>query len=103
MTSAMEAVARRRARAVDLRFDMPATLAPPADSPPRYQWPRLLEYSDFADWAGISRRFAPLYRQAASLGADSPLKAEARQIAAAHSDPLALASAALKLVQQQVR
>jgi transglutaminase-like putative cysteine protease len=103
MTPAMEAVARRRARAVDLRFDMPGTIAPPADSPPRYLWPRLLEYSDFADWAAISRRFAPLFRQAATLAADSPLKAEARQIAAAHSDPLARASAALKLVQQQVR
>ena len=49
------------------------------------------------------RHFAPLYRQAATLGAGSPLEAEAKRIAAAHSDPLDRASAALKLVQQEVR
>ena len=103
MTPDMAAVAKRQARAVDLRFDMPPIVNPPADAPPRYRWQRFLEYSDFADWAAISRRFAPLYGQAATLSADSPLKGEARRIAAAHSDPLARASAALKLVQQQVR
>jgi hypothetical protein len=103
MTPDIEAIARRQAKGVDLRFDMPASIAPPAEAPPRYRWQRVLEYSDFADWAAISRRFAPLYKQAATLTAGSPLKAEAGQIAAAHPDPLARAAAALKLVQQQVR
>jgi hypothetical protein len=62
-----------------------------------------VEYSDFPDWAAVSRRFAPPYAKAAKLDAGSPLKEEARKIAAAHSDPLNRASAALRLVQQEVR
>ncbi|HKQ94640.1 MAG TPA: DUF3857 domain-containing protein, partial [Aestuariivirgaceae bacterium] len=103
MTPDMAAVAERRARTVTLRFDNPATLIPPNDAPPRYRWQRALEYSDFPDWTAISRRFAPLFRQAATLGAGSPLMTEARRIAAAHSDPLARMRAALRLVQQEVR
>lgn len=103
MTPDLAAVAERRGRAVTLRFDNPALLVPPNEAPPRYQWQRILEYSDFADWAAISRAFAPLFRQAATLDAGSPLRAEARRIAAAHADPLARAAAALRLVQQEVR
>lgn len=103
MTSDLVAVAERSARSIDLRFDNPAMLAPPNDAPPRFRWQRILEYSDFPDWTAISRQFAPLYRQAATLGADSPLKVEARRIAAAHPDPLGRARAALRLVQQEVR
>jgi hypothetical protein len=62
-----------------------------------------LEYTDFADWAAVSRHFTPLYAKAATLPADSPLRGEASRIAAAQADPLARASAALKLVQQDVR
>lgn len=103
MTPDMTTVAERRGRTVTLRFDNPPLLAPPNTAPPRYRWQRILEYSDFPDWAAISRHFAPLYRQAATLDVDSPLKAEARRIAAAHSDPLARMQAALRLVQQEVR
>lgn len=63
----------------------------------------MVEYSDFSDWDAISRHFAPLFTKAAKLDPGSPLKAEARRIATAHSRPLDRASAALKLVQQQVR
>jgi hypothetical protein len=103
MTPDMAAVARRGVRAIDLRFDNPAMLMPPNDAPPRYRWQRIVEYSDFADWAAISRHFAPLFRQAATLAAGSPLRAEAARIAAAHSSPLDRAKAALALVQQEVR
>jgi transglutaminase-like putative cysteine protease len=103
MTPDFAAVAERSARAVSLRFDNPAMLIPANDAPPRYRWQRILEYSDFADWAAISRHFAPLYARAAALSADSPLRAEAGRIAAAHADPLARAGAALRLVQQEVR
>lgn len=103
MTPDMVAVAERSARGVSLRFDNATLLVPPNNAPPRYRWQRILEYSDFADWAAISRHFAPMYRRAATLDVGSPLRAEATRIAAAHSDPLARARAALRLVQQEIR
>jgi len=90
-------------RAIDFRFDNPAGLSPPKDAPARYQWQRALEYTDFTDWAALSRHFAPLFGRAARLDADSPIKREASRIAIAQTSPLDRASAALKLVQQDVR
>lgn len=90
-------------RTVDLRFDNPPTVSPPKDAPARYRWQRALEYSEFADWPAVSRHFAPLYAKAATLDANSALRREAARIAAANATPLARASAALKLVQQDVR
>ncbi|WP_265530492.1 DUF3857 domain-containing protein [Sphingomicrobium marinum] len=81
----------------------PDVLNPPSGAPPRFNWTRLIEYSDFKDWADVSRTLFPLYRETAKLAADSPLKAEAARIMAAHGTPMARAQAALKLVQQQVR
>lgn len=90
-------------RAVDFRWDNPPVASPPKDAPMRYQWQRALEYTDFADWAALSRHFAPLYVKAAALAPDSAVKREASRIAAVHASPLERASAALKLVQQDVR
>ncbi|WP_294275122.1 DUF3857 domain-containing transglutaminase family protein [uncultured Sphingomonas sp.] len=84
-------------------FDNPATLTPPKDAPPRYQWQRVAEYSDFGDWPSVSRHFAPLYAKASMLPPTSPLRQEAARIAAAHAKPLDRAAAALKLVQQDIR
>lgn len=95
--------AKRGLRSVTVDLDNPAALAPPKDSPPRFRWQRAVEFSDFTDWSSLSRHFAPLYVGAAALPANSPLKAEARRIAAAHLDPFDRANAALELVQQQVR
>ncbi len=103
MTPDLAKVAVTSERAVDLSFDNPATVSPPKDAPGRYQWQRVLEYTDFSDWEALSRHFAPLYEEAATIPAGSPLKREAGRIAAAHTDPMARASAALKLVQQDVR
>lgn len=83
--------------------DNPPSLAPPKGAPPRYLWQRTLQYSDFASWSDVANAFAPHYTAAARLKANSPLKAEAARIAAAHADPLGRAKAALKLVQQQIR
>lgn len=102
-TPDVEAAVERSARAIDLRFDNPPALNLPTDAPARYNWRRLVEYSDFADWAAVSRRFAPIYAAAAKLPANSPLKQEAARIAAAHASPMDRARAALKLVQQDVR
>ena len=103
MTAEMNAAMTKSERQLDFRFDNPATLSPPKDAPPRYNWQRVVEYSDFPDWPAFSRLFAPLYAKAATLSADSPLRREATRIAAAHAASLDRASAALKLVQQDVR
>jgi transglutaminase-like putative cysteine protease len=94
---------RKTASAIDIRIDNPPTVLPPKDAPPRYQWQRLVEFSDFASWPVLSRRFSGLFAEAAKLRGDSPLKQEAARIAAQQSGGLGRAQAALKLVQQQVR
>ena len=103
MTDDMTAAMTTGERAIDFHFDNPAGLSPPNDAPARYQWQRAVEYTDFVDWAALSRHFAPLYGRAATLDASSPIKREASRIATAHTSPLDRASAALKLVQQDVR
>ncbi len=103
MTPDMTAAMVAGDRAIDFRFDNPAVISPPKDAPARYQWQRAVQYTDFSDWAALSREFAPLYAKAATLAANSPIKREASRIAAAQSSPLDRASAALKLVQQDVR
>lgn len=94
---------QRNGRSVTVDFDNPPPLLPPQDAPARFAWQRLVEYSDFPDWLSISRHFAPLFARAATLAPESPIKAEARRIAAAHSTPMERARAALQLVQQDVR
>ncbi|WP_262408204.1 DUF3857 domain-containing protein [Sphingopyxis sp. OPL5] len=103
MTPEMTAAARAGASGIDFPFDNPAIKTAAKDAPPRFQWQRVVEYSDFADWSAVSRHFAPLFAKAAQIPDGSPLKAEARRIAAAHTRPLDRAAAALKLVQQDVR
>src|SRR3546814_2249068 len=82
MTPDIAAVARTGDRSVDFLFENPEISTPPKDAPTRYQWQRLVEYSDFADWAAVSRHFAPLFAKAAQISEGSPLEAEARRIAA---------------------
>ena len=103
MTADMAAVVLKSNSAVDFRFDNPAVLSPPKDSPPRYLWQHVVEYSDFSDWSALSRQFAPLFEKAAKLAPNSTVKLEASRIAAAEATPMQRASAALKLVQQDVR
>ncbi len=93
----------RSANAIEVRADNPPRQVMPKDAPPRFAWQRVIEYSDFPSWGAVSSRFAPLFKEGARLQPDSPLKEEAARIAAAHSDPLDRAQAALQLVQQQVR
>ena len=103
LTPDMAKIAQHFDQGIELRFDNPGVLAPPKDAPGRYQWQRIIEYSSFADWAAVSRRLAPLFAKATELSEDSPLKREASKIAAANAGNLDRASAALKLVQQDVR
>jgi hypothetical protein len=76
---------------------------PPEGAPTRFQLVNALEITEFSDWQGVSRTFAPLYAEASQLRPDSPIKAEARRIAAQSADPLRRAELALQLVQDQIR
>ena len=103
MTDDLTPVAKKDERAVEIRFDNPVNLTPANDAPPRFYWQRIVEFSDYPQWSEISRRFAPLYDKASNLSASSSIKKEASRIAAAHVAALDRATAALKLVQQDVR
>lgn len=103
MTPDMAAAADRSPGALTFRFDNPPMVIAPDDVPPRYKWQRFVEYSDFGDWAAVSRHFAPLFSQASRLSASSSIKQEAKRIAGVHSSAFDRASAALALVQRQVR
>ncbi|RPF72666.1 DUF3857 domain-containing protein [Aurantiacibacter spongiae] len=102
-TDDLAAMITRTDNAVLISADTPSALIPPKDAPPRYNWQRVLEYSDFADWPALSRRVHALFQEAASVPGDSPVAREAARIAAAHDTDLARAAAALELVQKQVR
>lgn len=102
-TSDMAAVAKNGENKIDYQFDNPLSQSPPKDAPPRYQWQRIIEFSRFSDWQGISRRFAALFAAASALDPASPLKQEAAKISAAQPSQLGRAAAALKIVQQDIR
>jgi tetratricopeptide (TPR) repeat protein len=76
---------------------------PPAAAPLRFSSMGQLQVTEFGDWADVSALMAPLYAKASTLAPDSPLKAEAKTIAAASADPKIRAAAALRLVQDRVR
>ncbi|MFL0357141.1 DUF3857 domain-containing transglutaminase family protein [Erythrobacter sp. GH1-10] len=103
LTPEFAKVAKRDDNRIALTFDNPEVLSPPRDAPPRFGWSRILEYSDFGNWPAVSRRFHALFDEARALPPKSPLRDEAALIAETHTDKLAQAQAALKLVQQQVR
>ena len=103
LSSDLAPLAARSANRIAITLDNPATLTQPRDAPPRFAWNRVIEFSDFADWPSVSRRFHGLFTSASTLGATSPLREEAAAIAASTPDKLAQAQAALELVQQQVR
>lgn len=103
LTSDFAAIASKQANRLVVAMDNPEPIVTPPNAPARFQWSRVIEYSDFADWAAVSRRFFEMFATASTLSSDSALKQEAADIAAAHSGKLARARAALELVQQQVR
>jgi len=96
-------LARPRPGEVDYEFDGLAPVTPIENAPARYKYVRSVELSGFASWSEVSGLMAPLYASAATLRADSPIKAEAAKISAATSDPAQQMLQALALVQNQVR
>lgn len=103
MSPELAAAAKRSSRGITVSFDNPDEVSAPKDAPPRYQWQRVMEYSDFPDWASVSRHFATLFDKAAAIPASSSLRQEVKRIASANASEIDRVSVALKLVQQQVR
>lgn len=89
----------------ELVVDLKDAEAPraPALAPARFGYVGVLEASQFADWAEVSGLMAPLYEKAATLSANSSLRAEIDKIKSAYPDAKARAMAALRLVEDQTR
>jgi tetratricopeptide (TPR) repeat protein len=75
----------------------------PKQAPERFSFPGVFEISEAGRWADVSALMSPYYDKAATLKADSPLRAEIAKIKASSNDPKVQAAAALHLVQDQVR
>lgn len=103
LTEDLTGFERRTPRSLVISLENPETISPPSDAPPRYNWQRVIEFSDFASWPAVSQRFNALFATASQLSPDSPIRQEAARIARAHSGEFERAQAALELVQQQVR
>lgn len=81
-------------------YEVPPT---PDEAPARFSRFGEVQFSEFGSWREVSSVMAPLYAKASTLRANSPLKAEAARIRALTTDPRARATAALQVVQNQVR
>lgn len=78
-----------------------AALPLEADSPGWFDPYPTLEWSEFADWNAVARWAAPLYRTPAQLG--RPLQEKLHLIEATFSSPTDRITAALRLVQGDIR
>jgi tetratricopeptide (TPR) repeat protein len=77
-----------------------------AQVPGRYIRPAMVEFSDFADWADVSRTMMPLYRvdvPSAAITTGGDLDKQVAAIAAATPDPRKRTAMALQMVQDKVR
>ena len=96
---------KKTAHGSELVADLYNGTAPlgPEGAPARFKLVNAVEITEFTDWQGVSRTFAPLYTKAVTLAPNSPIRAEATRIAAQTTDPKRRAELALALVQQQIR
>jgi hypothetical protein len=93
----------RGERVVERVLNHPDGAVPTEGAPTRYNVRRLIEYSDFGNWADLGSVMAAPFDKAAVLAPDSPVRAEVAAIAARTSDPAARALAALELVESRIR
>ncbi|WP_265562093.1 DUF3857 domain-containing protein [Sphingomicrobium arenosum] len=78
-------------------------LTPPEWASNRYTTHRLVEVSDFEDWAGVADSLRQHFIDTAVIEPGSRLEAEVDAIAAATDDPVRRAEMALALVEDRVR
>ncbi|HTQ36002.1 MAG TPA: DUF3857 domain-containing protein [Steroidobacteraceae bacterium] len=90
-------------RGIEFTLDGPQPLLQPTGAPARYTALRRVEITSFQSWPDVSRRMASLYVQASKLAVGSPLHTEVERIRSSNTDPKAQATAALLLVQEQIR
>lgn len=86
---------------IELPITKPAEL--PGDAPLRFRPVTMLDATDYADWADLSRDMAMHYRTEGSIAPDGPIAAEVARIAAATADPRQRAAMALETVQDKIR
>ncbi|AQR73876.1 DUF3857 domain-containing protein [Sphingomonas sp. LM7] len=89
----------------ELSIDLPIAKAVemPGDAPLRFRPVPLIDATDYADWADLSRDMAPHYRTDGTIAPGSPIAAEVARIAAATADPRKRAAMALQVVQDKIR
>lgn len=88
---------------IAMALPLPKQAEMPQDAPSRYQHPPLMELTNFADWADVSRVMAPLYATQGMIDPGSALALEVAAIEKASSTPLGRAQLALELVQDKIR
>jgi tetratricopeptide (TPR) repeat protein len=86
---------------IELPITKPAEL--PDDAPLRFRPVTMLDATDYADWADLSRDMAMHYRTEGSIAPAGPIAAEVARIAAATADPRQRAAMALQTVQDKIR
>lgn len=75
----------------------------PDDAPARYGTPPSVQFSSIAGWGDLSHLHAPAYSTDGAIAPNSPLATERDRIARSSTDPLLRMTAALQLVQREVR
>lgn len=81
----------------------PGRVAIVTDALAESQGARVLELSDFAQWADVAGVFVPLFDAARRVAPDSPLHGQIADIRAASSDPMVQAGMALTIARRDVR
>lgn len=105
LADGVQATPVRKGDMTELSFALPAAKPRdmPEDAPARYRHPPLIEVASFADWADVSRTFAPLYRTDGLIAPGSALAGEVAAIEKAEATPIGRAQRALELVQGKIR
>ncbi|WP_404368560.1 DUF3857 domain-containing protein [Sphingomonas sp. MMS24-J45] len=89
---------------LDLVLPTPKQTEMPSDAPSRYRRPPMLELATFADWADVSKTFAPHYgADRTAIAPGSPLAAEVDAILKSDPSKIRQAQRALEIVQEKVR
>ncbi len=74
----------------------------PADAPPRYQRPAILQVGTFSGWDEVSAVMAPYYEVTGSIAEDGELAGIVADIRSGHESDLERAVAALEVVQEDI-
>lgn len=88
---------------INIELRNPVSSIPTDGAPARYNLRRLIEYTGFASWENLSQHMYPLFNNAATLTAASPVQVEIDRIKTASADPATRMRMALSLVEDRIR